>query len=203
MSTEPSSSVAGPSDSPPSSPSAPRPRGFGGTLFTGLVIAALIAVVVHLGVNETRRVRLVHGGKPAPDFTLQKFQGGTVSLQDLRGKVVMLDFWATWCPPCRAEMPDLTRLAKEYESKGLVFVAANHDDPETQKVEVGLFVDKLPALGPSVAFADDAMSDAYRIEVLPTLYFIGKKGEILDAYTSYASESTLRDRIERALAEAK
>ena len=100
-------------------------------------------------------------------------------------------------------MPDLTRLAKEYESKGLVFVAANRDDAQRQKVEVGMFVDKLPALGRSVAFADDAMSDAYQIEVLPTMYFIGKQGEILDAYTSYASESTLRDRIERALAEAK
>jgi thiol-disulfide isomerase/thioredoxin len=167
------------------------------------VIALAVAALVHLGVDEARRVRLVHGGKPAPSFELEKFGGGKVSLAGLEGKVVMLDFWATWCPPCRAEMPALTRLAKEYESKGLVFVAANQDDPETQKVEVGLFVDQLPALGPSVAFADAALGDAYRIEVLPTMYFIGRKGEILDAYTSYASEATLRSRIERALAEAK
>jgi len=192
------------SPSPASPPPAPAAsRGLLRTLVSGLLIAAAVGLVVHWGVDEARRVKLVHGGKPAPAFSLQKFGGGTVSLAGLKGKVVMLDFWATWCPPCRAEMPDLTRLAKEYESKGLVFVAANRDDAETQKVEVGMFVDKLPALGPSVAFADDAMSDAYRIEVLPTMYFIGKQGEILDAYTSYASESTLRDRIERALAEAK
>lgn len=188
---------------PPSTSAAPASRGLVRTLLSGLLIAVGVGVLVHLGVDEARRVRLVHGGRPAPAFTLQKFGGGEVSLAGLRGKVVMLDFWATWCPPCREEMPALTRLAKEFEPKGLVFVAANRDDVETQKVEVGLFVDKLPALGPSVAFADDAMSDAYRLEVLPTMYFIGKKGEILDAYTSYASESTLRDRIERALAEAK
>jgi thiol-disulfide isomerase/thioredoxin len=187
----------------PPSPAAPPSRGLARTLVSGAVIALAVAAVVHLGVEEARRVRLVHGGKPAPAFTLERFGGGTVSLEGLQGKVVMLDFWATWCPPCRAEMPALTRLAKEYESKGLVFVAANQDDPETQKVEVGLFVDTLPALGPSVAFADGALGDAYRIEVLPTMYFIGRKGEILDAYTSYASEGTLRNRIERALAEAK
>lgn len=190
-------------DPTPPSPATPRTRGLGRTLLSGAVIALAVAALVHLGVDEARRVRLVHGGKPAPAFELEKFGGGKVSLAGLEGKVVMLDFWATWCPPCRAEMPALVKLAKEYESKGLVFVAANQDDPETQKVEVGLFVDQLPALGPSVALADPALGDAYRIEVLPTMYFIGRKGEILDAYTSYASEATLRSRIERALAEAK
>lgn len=192
-------------DAPPAPvPTPAKPsRGLLRTVIVGVLVAAAVGVAVNLGVSEARRAKLVHGGKPAPDFTLQKLGGGTVSLKDLRGKVVMLDFWATWCPPCVAEMPSLTQLAKEYEPKGLVFVAANHDDPDTQKVEVGLFVDKLPALKPNVAFSTDPVSDAYRVEVLPTMYFIGKNGEILDAYTSYASESTLRDRIERALAEAK
>jgi thiol-disulfide isomerase/thioredoxin len=139
---------------------------------------------------------------PAPDFTMEKLGGGAVSLQALRGKVVMLDFWATWCPPCRAEMPALTTLAQQYEDRGLVFLAANQDDSDTQRTEVAAFLKKLPALEKSVLLDHDGeVATRYGVEVLPTMFFIGRDGRILGSFSSYAPEAVLRQRIERALAE--
>ena len=69
---------------------------------------------------------------PAPDFTLTTFDGQPVHLADYRGKVVVLNIWATWCVPCRDEMPMLVELEKEYASRGVMFIAASLDDRQTR-----------------------------------------------------------------------
>jgi thiol-disulfide isomerase/thioredoxin len=164
------------------------------------LVAALATAIAYLGIHEARHSTAMSRGALAPSFKLARYGGGTVSLEDLRGKVVMLDFWATWCLPCVAEMPALTKLAGEYEPKGLVFVAANRDDGETAPAQVGIFVaQRAPDLGKSVVFADDQMAMSYGLEALPTLYFIGRDGRIVDSYSGYASESALRRKIEKAL----
>ena len=68
--------------------------------------------------------------KEAPDFTLKDLSDNQVSLQDHRGKVVLVDFWATWCPACQYSIPDLIRMQNEYEDKGLVILAISLDDPD-------------------------------------------------------------------------
>ena len=192
---------------PPETPPlvAPRKKGMGGSLILGLLLAFGVGFLIAQGVGEARRMAPVKSGAKAPDFNMAKLEGGTLSLGQLRGKVVMLDFWATWCPPCREEMPSLVKLAKQYEGKGLAFVAASRDDADSWKDDVGSFSAQysLSGLGQHVVFADDETSDAYKLEVLPTMFFIGPKGELLGSYSGYTSEDTLRDRIERALAEAK
>ncbi len=173
----------------------------GGRFVTGLLVALLLAAIAYLGVREAQHHALVHKGTVAPSFQLARYAGGRLALDDLRGKVVMLDFWATWCPPCIAEMPSLVKLAQEFEPRGLVLVAANRDEGETAKAEVGIFVAKhVPNLARSIVFADYATALSYRIESLPTMYFIARDGKILESYSGYASESVLRSRIERALA---
>lgn len=148
-------------------------------------------------------MRHLAGGQPAAAFTLETWEGGKVSLAALRGKVVMIDFWATWCPPCVEEMPTLVKLAKEYESRGLVFVAASRDEPETWKTDVSLFAERSAKdLTRYVAWADDATGDAYHVSVLPTLYFVDRQGNVQEAYSGFADEKSLRARIEQAL-EAK
>jgi thiol-disulfide isomerase/thioredoxin len=167
-----------------------------------LVVTALLGVagLAYLGVQEALRARLAPDGTAAPSFKLQKYDGGTMELSDLRGKVVMLDFWATWCPPCQEEMPSLIKLAKEYEGKGLVFVAASRDDmPDAPMYVQEYILSRMPELAPYVVYAPDEMATAFQVTALPTLYFLDKEGKVIDAQRGMLSEAELRRRVERAL----
>jgi thiol-disulfide isomerase/thioredoxin len=166
----------------------------------GALVIGLVGGAVYLGVQEAKRGERVAEGKEAPAFIAEKYGGGQQTLEEHRGKVVMLDFWATWCPPCVEEMPSLVSLAHEYESRGLVFVAANRDDAEEQKAAVGVFIARtVPDLGRHVVFASDEMSASYRVESLPTLYLIGRDGQILQSSVGFMSEEKLRSWIEEAV----
>ncbi|MGQ0506557.1 MAG: TlpA family protein disulfide reductase [Myxococcaceae bacterium] len=165
-------------------------------ILTGLLVFGILAT----GVYEGRKGSLLND-KPAPDFTAQKLGGGTLSLSELRGKVVLLDFWATWCPPCREEMPYLVKVAKELESQGVVLVAASRDEPESAERMVRLFISRmLPPLGEhTVVFARGDMARAYHVEALPTLYLIDRNGTVVDGARGQLSESQLRGKLEKVL----
>ncbi|HTS82215.1 MAG TPA: TlpA disulfide reductase family protein [Myxococcaceae bacterium] len=167
------------------------------------LLAVGIAGLLWSGIQEARSNRPEpQPQRPAPPFRLEKFGGGSVSSSELRGKVVMLDFWATWCGPCVAEMPTLLKLASEYEPRGVVFLAASRDDPSVAKVQVGVFIDRLaPGLAPYAAFADDGTADAYAVQAIPTMAFIDRKGQLQATYRGAASERTWRARIEAVLAQ--
>ncbi len=159
-----------------------------------------LAGLVYLGVMEAQRAKLVPDGANPPSLQMPRHGGGTLALADLRGKVVMLDFWATWCPPCQEEMPSLVKLAKEYESQGLVFVAASRDDDDVKEYVVDRFVKRrLPELAPYVVYANDDVARAFKVNSLPTLYFLDREGKVIDAVSGMLSEPALRRRIERAL----
>ncbi len=169
-----------------------------------LVVFAVVGLVgfsiAYFGIKKAQPRTGIQKGDAAPTFKLSRYGGGTVALEDLRGKVVMLDFWATWCVPCAVEMPGLIKLAREYESKGFVFLAANQDERESAQEQVGLFVAQIaPALGRSVVFADEGTTVNYGVDELPTMFFIGRDGRILESYVGYASESLVRQKIESAL----
>lgn len=166
----------------------------------GLTAMFGLAGLVYLGVMEAQRTKLVPDGAAPPSFHMERHGGGKLALSDLRGKVVMLDFWATWCPPCQEEMPSLVKLAKEYESQGLVFVAASRDDDDVKEELVNQFVNRhLPDLEPYVVYANDEVATAFRVEALPTLYFLDRDGKVTDAVRGMMSEPALRRRIENAL----
>ncbi len=189
--------MTGPIGAPPPHP---KKAGAGTKLVLGLLAGLGLAGVVYLGVMEAQRSRLVPDGASAPSFELARHQGGTLKLDELRGKVVMLDFWATWCPPCREEMPALVKLAKEYEPRGLVFVAASRDEGERAPRLVEAFIRRnLPELAPYVVYAGDDMARAFQVSALPTLYFLDREGKVMDAQRGALSEDALRRRIERAL----
>jgi len=166
------------------------------------LLALGIAGLLWSGIQEARISRPAERGqRAAPPFRLERFGGGSVVSSELRGKVVMLDFWATWCGPCIAEMPVLLKLASEYEPRGVVFLAASRDDPSIAKVQVGMFIDqRAPALARYAAFADDGTADAYAVSAIPTMVLIDRKGQLHASYLGAASERAWRARIEELLA---
>jgi thiol-disulfide isomerase/thioredoxin len=166
------------------------------------LLALGIAGLLWSGIQEARTSRPVEtAGQTAPPFRLEKFGGGSISSSELKGKVVMLDFWATWCGPCISEMPVLLKLASEYEPKGVVFLAASRDDPSIAKVQVGMFIDqRAPALARYAAFADDGTADAYSVSAIPTMVLIDRKGQLHASYLGAATERAWRARIEEVLA---
>ncbi len=113
-------------------------------------------------------------GHPAPDFTLTTLNGETFTLSDLRGTPVVLNFWATWCGPCRAEMPELENAARRYDPKVRIIGV---DQGEAPKV-VQEFVDELGVSFTVPMDSDMSVGDTYRIIGLPTTFFIDRDGII-------------------------
>ena len=136
----------------------------------------------------------VNVGDRAPDFTLTDLDGNQVSLSDFRGKVVFINFWATWCPPCRAEMPEIEALYQQYKTKDVVVIGVDileTDDKVRQFVERG---------GYSWIFVIDStgtVSANYNINAIPTSYFIDREGIIravnIGAMTERAMEAKLAE----------
>ncbi len=114
-------------------------------------------------------------GNLAPDFQLQDLEGKPVSLSNLRGKPVMLNFWATWCYPCVFEMPYLQEVYEEWSAKGLVLLAINIDGTSSQVTE---FLDSHNLSLPVLLGAKTDVSGRYNIQYIPTTFFIDRDGTI-------------------------
>jgi|SRR4051812_21739858 len=117
-------------------------------------------------------------GAAAPDFQLKTLAGDTVKLSDLRGKKVMLNFWATWCPPCKAEMPEMEQFSKQI-GDDTVILAVNIDP----QLDVQGFVNEHKITFPILLDAEDKVNEAYQVLSIPTTYFINSKGIIQNKYT--------------------
>ena len=147
---------------------------------------AAVALVAALGLSKpaaaTSHDFQVLGLQPpkeeveAPDFTLKDLNGKKVQLRDFRRKVIFLNFFATWCVPCRLEMPAMERLSKAYKDKGLVVLAV--DIKESAKT-VRTFLQELKVSFPALLDADGSVAFTYGIRPLPATYLIGRDGKIL------------------------
>lgn len=118
----------------------------------------------------------------APDFTLKDLSGETVRLRDLRGKVVFLNFWATWCPPCRLEMPMMEELHKEFGNQGLVILAINNLEGSK---EIKAFIKQHNLTFTTLLDEKGKVFELYRTWSLPTTYLIGKNGEVVGKVIGY------------------
>jgi len=140
-------------------------------------------------------------GASAPDFTLPRVDGkpGTVALSSLRGKVVVLDFWATWCPPCQAMLPTMHELATEMAPQGVAFLGVDSDGPQTTREEVQRFVIEHDLPYP-IVYDEGLANDLYRVKALPTMVVVTKDGTIARVLTGLTTKGTLKRTIEAALA---
>lgn len=137
------------------------------------------------------------GKRPAPAFTLPIHTGGTVSLDSLRGKVVFVDFWASWCGPCKMSFPWLRAMHERYASKGLEIVAI---DLDKSRDAADAFLAKIPA---PFLVADDPSgktAEAFRVTAMPSSFLIAPTGEIIYSHAGFDPKRT--DMIEGLIRDA-
>ena len=138
-------------------------------------------------------------GKNAPSFTLKTQDGRKVSLADYKGKAVLLNFWATWCVPCKLEMPWFVDLEKQYASQGFEILGVNEDE-EKDRGQIDKFTKKIGVNYP-ILLGNDATSKAYGgIEVLPTSFYVGRDGKVVEEAAGLISRDEIEANIKKALA---
>ena len=170
-------------------------------IFTVLFVAAILIMVDHYyetpmtladvqlppGVNTEKS----EVGYKAPAFTARNLKGNRVQLADYQGQVVILNLWATWCGPCRVEMPGLENLYRRYRSQGLEVLAVSLDKGSSDKVQT--FADEYRLSFPVLLDSDGQVEHRYHTLTIPTTYVIDKKGMIVaevDGAKNWESEET-------------
>jgi cytochrome c biogenesis protein CcmG/thiol:disulfide interchange protein DsbE len=134
----------------------------------------------------------------APDFTLELYSGGTFRLSEQRGKVVMVDFWASWCIPCRQEALTLESLWREYQNQDVVFVGVAYLDVEDN---ARTFLEEFTITYPNGPDIGTRIAQDYRMQGVPEKFFIDRQGQIRAVVIGPAGEAEYRQQLEVLLAE--
>lgn len=145
-------------------------------LIRGSVLVLFLTLLALAWVNRTTYAPL-DSGAPAPDFAYPTLDGDTIALSDLRGEVVLLNIWATWCPPCVREMPSMQRLYETYGDQGLRIVAVSVDAPGALG-DVRNFVDQFGLEFDILLNPGGGIQDTYAVTGLPTTWLIDRDGRI-------------------------
>ena len=152
--------------------------------------------------NPTGRAPASEIGRAGPDFLLETPQGGTLRLSDFQGRPVVLNFFASWCWPCRREMPELVAAYSRYRAKGLVIVGVDMQEPAKKVLK---FADDFGIRFPLAIDRDGEVGDAWRlggpIQGLPSTYFIDATGVIRDRFYGPLTEEFLEKRLAKILPE--
>ncbi|HLC40193.1 MAG TPA: TlpA disulfide reductase family protein [Methylomirabilota bacterium] len=143
------------------------------------VIAPVVGLLALLGYGMTREPKYIPSpliARPAPSFTLPLFDGSVLRLEDLRGKVVFLNFWATWCLPCREEAPILEAAWRQYKDQGVVFVGVNIQDDQSR---ARAFLEEFHITYPNGVDHGGKIAVDYGVWGLPETFFIDRDGRIM------------------------
>ncbi len=162
-------------------------------------VVVVVPIIALLAFGFTRNPREIPSplvGKPAPAFTLTRFDGGTVSLEELRGKVVFLNFWASWCPPCRAEARMLEAAWQAYRDRDVVFVGANIQD---QEPAARAFLEEFGITYPNGVDRGSRTAIDYGVWGLPETFIIDRTGRITYKHVGGIGWATLTARLDEAL----
>jgi thiol-disulfide isomerase/thioredoxin len=148
-------------------------------------------------------------GKPAPAFALNDLSGKKISLADYKGKAVMLNFWATWCGPCRIETPWIVELRNKYAAQGFEVLGVDTEGDDLQKDDkagwakasaaAAKFAAEEKILYPLLLDGDSISRDYGGLDNLPTSFFVDRKGVVVAAQVGLTSESDLESKIQKAL----
>lgn len=167
----------------------------------GLIRIVFIAIMVLLVSSScTKGKKQAMKGDEAPDFTLSDLNGSDVRLSDLRGKVVLIEFWATWCPPCRESIPAMNEIYKRYNEKGLVILGISVDKGQNVAEDLRAFVKEYSILYP-VLIDSKNINNLYGVYSIPTTFLIDKDGKVILKNIGFSPEleDKLSKEIERLL----
>lgn len=168
-------------------------------LSTLLIVAFILnQVYTAEGKTFTGKTNLIFtSDKKAADFKLKTLEGKEVKLSDYRGKIVIIDFWATWCPPCRKGIPDLISLQEEFK-KDLVVIGISLDQQNTLK-DLKPFIENYKINYPVVLGDEKVVKDYGGISAIPTSFIIDQKGNIVDTHIGLVPKTVYADKIKSLL----
>lgn len=151
-------------------------------MFWGARMKIIIAMLVVVSMGISQPLLAAEEGKPAPDFTLKALDGSNVKLNELRGTVVLVNFWASWCGPCRTEMPLLDNLYREYRDYGFTVLGINLDEEHSQALKL---LDKVPVTFPVLFDPDNRTSETFAVDAMPTTVLIDRNGVVRHHHRGY------------------
>ena len=169
-------------------------------LITLALAAAWIAISAFLpGTAQETATSAPRQGFRAPDFTLQTLDGETVTLSDLQGQAVLVNMWASWCGPCRAEMPAMQRVYEDYRDQGFTIAAVNITSQDSVSAAQS-FVDGYGLTFPVLLDRNGEVAEAYNLSAFPSSYFIDRYGIVQEVVLGGPmAEALLRTRVENLL----
>ena len=171
---------------------------------SALAIAALVIVsflgLLVWGMLNKQPITGLSGitmvNRPAPDFTLTTFKGTTISLAGLKGMPVVINFWASWCPPCRVEAPLLERTWRAYKNRGLIFLGVNIQD---RKEDALNYIREFNITYPNGPDPTGEIAINYGVSGLPVTFFVSSKGEVVRRWVGALEKSVLSGSIEEIM----
>ena len=164
-----------------------------------LGLAWIVVSADKTGASTSGHIPAPQQGFLAPDFELKTLEGETVKLADLRGQAVLVNLWATWCPPCRAEMPAIEKVYNDYKEEGFVVLAVNMTYQDTF-TNIAPFVDEYGLTFPILLDETSEVGTAYQLRSLPSSFFIDREGIIREVVIGGPmAEALLRTRVEEIL----
>jgi cytochrome c biogenesis protein CcmG/thiol:disulfide interchange protein DsbE len=172
-----------------------RRRGL--SLVSIVLLVGVAVVVIVVGVALARQLQGQPTSGPAPDFTVTTFDGETIRLSDLRGRPVVVNFWASWCPPCREEAPLFQSLWERYRDQGVVFLGIAYVDNEQNSLafmdEFGITYPNAPDVGTYIS------KEQYLITGVPETFVIDQDGNVADFFLYLEDEAQLSTTLDRLL----
>jgi cytochrome c biogenesis protein CcmG/thiol:disulfide interchange protein DsbE len=163
-----------------------------------LLVGILVAIAV-IGLQLARRQQTQPTDGTAPDFAITTFDGQELSLENLRGQIVVLNFWASWCDPCREEAPDLQRIHERYQDQGVVVVGVTYTDTDAKSLA---FMEAYGLTYPNGPDRGNRISDRYNIQGVPETFVIDREGKIAHFIYAPTNEQTLATMLDGLLNEA-
>lgn len=167
--------------------------------FQSLAVIAIVILTMAgyaLATRAAGQGREPNVGAEAIDFAAPAFSGEMFHLAELRGRPVVVNFWASWCAPCRAEAPALERVWQAYRDKGIVLLGVDIQDTEH---EARAFLDEFRITYPNVRDERDEVARAYGVTGIPATYFIGRDGRVVSRWTGPISQQQMVARLDELL----